>query len=69
MTFVYALKKSERWVVKGAYYNTAIKEGVEFLTAENEDLQAIITDGGWKCICSTDADITVEKIIETIPEA
>ena len=44
-------------------------EKIVFLTAENEDLQAIIIDGGWKCICSTDADITVEKIIETIPEA
>ena len=44
-------------------------EKIVFLTAENEDLQAIIIDGGWKCICSTDVDITVEKIIETIPEA
>jgi hypothetical protein len=44
-------------------------EKMVFLTAENEDLQAIIADGGWTCICSTDAEITVEKIIETIPEA
>ena len=34
-----------------------------------EDLKTTITDGGWTCICSTDADITVEKIIEMIPEA
>ena len=39
-----------------------------FLTSENEDLKASITNGGWTCICSTDADITVEKIIEMIPE-
>ena len=44
-------------------------EKLIFLTAENEDLKATITNGGWTCICSTDADITVEKIIEMIPEA
>ena len=44
-------------------------EKLIFLTAENEDLKTTITDGGWTCICSTDADITVEKIIEMIPEA
>lgn len=44
-------------------------EKLVFLTAENEDLKEIIINGGWTCLCSTDADLTVEHFIEMIPEA
>lgn len=43
-------------------------EKLVFLTAENEDLRTIVTDGGWLCICSTDVDMGVEKLIDIIPE-
>ena len=45
------------------------KEKVIFITAENADFKDAITDGGWTCLCGSDDDLTVEKVIETIPEA
>ena len=68
------------WYMNGSLCNPTTQENYPcdliwkdekliFLTAENEDLKTTLTDGGWMCICSTDDDITVEKIIEMIPEA
>ncbi|MBQ8302450.1 MAG: DUF1998 domain-containing protein [Clostridia bacterium] len=75
-----ALDTKKKPLMNGTLYNTVTQEEypcdliwqgakLVFLTAENEDLKEIITDGGWKCLCSDDTNLTVEKIIEMIPEA
>lgn len=40
-----------------------------YLSVENQELIPVIQNGGWTCFCGAMDDVTVEKIINKIPEA